>query len=335
MARAAGRGAGAGAAGAVSMRPSLLDVETTNCTVCGSSSAKVVANGRDYLHETSTQSYTFCRCDSCGHIYLNPRPSISEIDRVYPADYATFSKRFAGQGSLFARIKDTVLLRRFETLASHVRPDMRMLDIGCGDGRFLMALRRRYPSASLAGLDWSFGPGVENELAQERIDTITGAIESAELPEASFDVITMNQLIEHVWDVPLVLERCRRALKAGGLLSIETPNPDGWDRTFFKSGGWGGYYWPRHLNLFSRRHLRDVVERAGFKVVLAEPLLAPPCWIYSVQFTAQRAGAGRWIKSVFADNNPLLLAGFAVIDRIALAFGAETSNQKLVASRVD
>lgn len=317
------------------MRPSLLEVQITNCVVCGSSDSEVVASGRDYLHETSTQTYTFCRCGSCGHLYLNPRPAIHEIDRVYPTDYGTFSKRFAAQGSLFAWIKHVVLLRRFETLANHVRPDMRMLDIGCGDGRFLMALRRRYPAASLAGLDWSFGPGVKEELAEKRIDAIAGTIENADLPEASFDIITMNQLIEHVWDLPLVLERCRKALKFGGLLSIETPNPDGWDRTFFKSGGWGGYYWPRHLNLFSRQHLRDVVERTGFKVELTQPLLAPPCWIYSVQFTAQRAGAGRWIKSVFADNNPALLAGFAVIDRIALGLGAETSNQKLIASRVD
>ena len=220
-----------------------------------------------------------------------------------------------------------MLLGRFNMLAHDLPPNMRLLDVGCGDGRFLLALRRRFPDAMLAGLDWSFGPGVAAELAAARIETLTGAIETAGLPRDHYDVITMNQLIEHVWDVRLVLDRCCRALKVGGLLAIETPNPDGWDRRFFKSGGWGGYYWPRHLNLFTRCHLSRVVAEAAMEVVIAEPLLAPPCWIYSLQFSAQqRAGAGDWFAKLFPDTSMPLLAAFAALDRMALLLGAETSN---------
>jgi 2-polyprenyl-3-methyl-5-hydroxy-6-metoxy-1,4-benzoquinol methylase len=302
--------------------------------VCGSTQTASEASGKDYLHNTSDQDYQFCRCLTCNHLYLNPRPTIKEIGRIYPSDYATFTKRFGRADTLLAKIKDRVLLGRFDALSAHLPRSMRLLDVGCGDGRFLLALRRRFPEAKLTGLDWSFGPTVAEELASVDIGTITGAVETAPLPLDTYDIITMNQLIEHVWDVRLVLERCRQALKVGGLLAIETPNPDGWERRFFRSGGWGGYYWPRHLNLFTRPHLSRVVAEAGMDIVLSQSLLAPPCWIYSCQFSARRAGIGDWFNRLFPDTSPPLLAIFAALDRIALLVGAETSNQKMVARRV-
>jgi 2-polyprenyl-3-methyl-5-hydroxy-6-metoxy-1,4-benzoquinol methylase len=315
------------------MLASHVVVEPASCVVCGSAEAVPESRGKDYLHRTSDQDYQFCRCGSCGHIYLNPRPVIGEIGRIYPSDYATYTKRFARSGSLLAKLKDSVLLSRFDVLSAGLPASMRLLDVGCGDGRFLLALRRRFPQAHLTGLDWSFGPSVVEELAAAGIETIVGTIESAELASGHYDVITMNQLIEHVWDVRLVLERCHRALRKGGLLAIETPNPDGWDRRLFKSGAWGGYYWPRHLNLFTRDHLARIVTEHGMEVVLSQSLLAPPCWIYSCQFALQRAGLPDWVVRLIPDTSPVWLAGFAIVDRIAMLLGAETSNQKLVASR--
>jgi 2-polyprenyl-3-methyl-5-hydroxy-6-metoxy-1,4-benzoquinol methylase len=317
------------------MSSSPIATEATACVVCGSAEAVTEARGKDYLHRTSDQEYRFARCANCGHLYLNPRPTIEEIGRIYPAEYATFTKRFGHVGSLLARIKDGVLLQRFHALSAELPGTMRLLDVGCGDGRFLLALRRRYPEAQLTGLDWNFGPAVASELANAGIGTITGAIETVDLPQGRYDVVTMNQLIEHVWDVRLVLDRCRAALRPGGLLAVETPNPDGWDRRFFRAGGWGGYYWPRHLNLFSRAHLTRLMAESQLQVTLAQALLAPPCWIYSCQFAAERAGMGAWVKKVFSDTSVPLLAAFAALDRIALLFGAETSNQKIIARRAD
>jgi len=311
-----------------------LELGHTNCAVCGCDNAEVIATGEDYLHNTTTQSYSFVKCNECGHIYLNKRPLLTEISRLYPSSYATYTKKFARPNSILSMVKDYVLLGRFKSFSSTLPNDVCLLDIGCGDTRFLMAIRREFPNANLSGLDWHFGPEIEKEAQHLNISTITGSIETVDLPHNHYDVITMNQLIEHVWDVDIVLSRCYDSLKNGGLLAIETPNPDGWDRVFFKSGAWGGYYWPRHLNLFSSHNLCAVVERAGFKVVSKQNLLAPPCWIYSIQFTAHRLGAGKWVNKVFADNNVVLLAAFAVIDGIAKLFGATTSNQKIVAVKV-
>jgi len=311
-----------------------IDLEFTECVVCHSSQAVTEARGKDYLHQTSDQEFLFCRCLDCGHLYLRPRPTIAEIGRIYPSNYPTFTNRFGRSGSLFAKVKDQVLVGRFDVLCAGLPASMRLLDIGCGDGRFLLALRRRFPVAELAGLDWFFGPAIAEELAKANIKTIAGTIENTPLPDKKFDVITMNQIIEHTWDVRLVIERCKRALAVGGLLAIETPNPDGWDRRFFKAGAWGGYYWPRHLNLFTRAHLTRLVTESDMEVVHTKSLLSPPCWIYSCKFTVQRAGLGEWLNKFFSDTSVPLLTAFTVVDWIALLLGAETSNQKLVAKRV-
>lgn len=312
-----------------------LELEHTECIVCESDNADIVACGQDYLHKTSSQIYTIVRCRKCGHIYLNNRLRLSEIARLYPTNYATYTKKFAQSNSILSKIKDYVLMARFRTFAADLPKTIRLLDVGCGDARFLMAIRREFPEAHLSGLDWHFGPEIEQEARNLQINTISGAIETADLPCKHFDVITMNQLIEHVWDVDLVLSRCYDSLRSGGLLAIETPNPEGWDRIFSKAGGWGGYYWPRHFNLFSRSNLTKVVERAGFRVVSTQNLLAPPCWIYSMQFSAQRLGAGNWVNRIFADDSSMLLGFFAIVDGIAKIFGATTSNQKLIAVKVD
>lgn len=307
-----------------------VETESTNCVVCGASDGRTIATGRDYLHPIYPQAYTFFQCSGCEHLYLNPRPRIEEIAKIYPSDYFTFTDAFRGSQNLLANLKDSVLVARFKALGD-LPEDMSLLDIGCGDAQFLLALRRRYPKARLAGLDWNFSPAVAAEMRRADIKMIVGTIETADIAPASFDVITMNQLIEHVWDVRKSLERCAVALAPRGILAMETPNRNGWDRKIFGQG-WGGFYWPRHLNLFSSRHLVDLTLQSGFEDCNVIQLLAPPCWILSFKFSLMRAGYDR-LSRIFSETSILFLGMFAVVDRIALLFGAETSNQKVVARK--
>lgn len=91
--------------------------------------------------------------------------------------------------------------------------------------------------------------------------------ENAKLREAHYDLVVMNQVIEHLWDVDRLLRLSALALKPAGLLSIETPDAESYDRAIFRKGLWGSYYYPRHLNLFSLKGLETVLARNGFQVV--------------------------------------------------------------------
>jgi len=73
----------------------------------------------------------------------------------------------------------------------------------------------------------------------------------------------------------------KKALVPGGYLSIETINIDGYDRRFFKDGCWGGYFFPRHMNLFNFTSLKRLMKNHELIVEKQFSLLAPINWVFS------------------------------------------------------
>ena len=308
-----------------------LPLETTNCAVCGADDAEAVASGSDYVFHGSSDVLTAVGCRECGHIYLNPRPTPAAIGVMYPPSYPSFSGTFSSRRTLFARLKDRVMLSRLVDLLDKIPSGGVVLDLGCGDGALLLALRRRRPDLELAGLDWSFSAEQRQRLARADIRLWESRLEGADLPNDHFDLIVLNQLIEHLWEPREAMKAVWDALKPGGRVAIETPNIDGYDRRWFRAGTWGGYYFPRHLNLFSGSGLQRFLESVGYQIERRRNLPAPMIWAYSLQAEAQaRVPRMRWTG---LGHNPFTLAGFALIDVIAMAIGLTTSNQKVIAIR--
>jgi hypothetical protein len=76
-------------------------------------------------------------------------------------------------------------------------------------------------------------------------------------------VITLNHVIEHVFEPVDVLARCSALLRSGGQLWIETPNISSYGHARFQRN-WRGLEAPRHLVLFNSKSLHDALCRAGF-----------------------------------------------------------------------
>lgn len=311
-----------------------MQLESTNCVVCGSKSAKEEAQSFDFLYYTSDLSFRFLRCTQCGHLYLNPRPAPAEVSTIYPQNYSSFTSKFSQKSSPISFVKSQVMKRRLQPFDEVLARGGRVLDVGCGDGQLLIDIKNRYPRVEAYGLDWHFATPVRERLAANNIELYEDVVEQAELPESSFDLVIMNQLIEHLWSPAEALKTIRKSLKPGGLLTIETPNPDGYDRRFFQKGTWGAYYTPRHLNLFSRANLERFLSDNGFCVLQHSNLCAPITWVYSLQSTIRKSCPRlNFATSFLCDTNVLVLATFALIDLIAKSFGVITSNQKVVARR--
>ena len=97
------------------------------------------------------------------------------------------------------------------------------------------------------------------------LNVFCGAIEEIKFPENSFDVITMNHVIEHVLDPITLLSECKRILKPNGKLIVITPNIKSLGHRFFKTS----YLHldpPRHIYLFSPKSLITSAEKAGLKI---------------------------------------------------------------------
>lgn len=96
--------------------------------------------------------------------------------------------------------------KRFRTynVIKHIKPRLRHLDIGCGDGFFL----KRSPCRELYGLDEIYGENFEQGL---------------DFPDEYFDYVTMLAVIEHLDDVKGALKEIRRVLKPDGAFIVTTP----------------------------------------------------------------------------------------------------------------
>ena len=311
-----------------------LETRPTTCSCCGSNTSSEIARGRDYIYQASDVYLSLVACENCEHIYLNPQPTISSLPVMYPSNYGTFSSKFRGGYNLLAVIKNTVNFRRFKTIAGVLVEGMRILDVGCGNGELLRALAAVRPDLELYGLDWHFPATTREELEAGGIHLVEGTLEEAALPENFFDRILMYQLVEHLWEPRIGLAKLASALKPGGVIAIETPDTDGYDRHLFLKGTWGGYYVPRHLNLYNFERLARLLGETGFEVVHQKSLPAPVIWCYSLQAALQeRFGPRTWTTGLFDLQNIAALGAFTLLDMAAIGFGLKSSNQQTVARK--
>jgi 2-polyprenyl-3-methyl-5-hydroxy-6-metoxy-1,4-benzoquinol methylase len=144
-------------------------------------------------------------------------------------------------------------------------PGARLLDVGFGAGAFL-----RWASAAgwqAVGIDPD--PIAVAAARETGLRVYQGSIEQTP-PEAPFDVITANHVVEHVHDPRRMLERVHDLLKPGGLVWIETPNLSSVGHQIF-GAAWLGLDPPRHLVLFTRSRLHDLLTALGFRVLRTLP----------------------------------------------------------------
>ena len=314
-----------------------IALEKTECELCGDNQSTVAARGKDYEYWTSEQEFTVVECLRCGHLYLDPRPSIEAINRIYPSHYYTLEGRHTAHSSwLIASMKKRVLRGRTAAFRDKLeKKQAAVFDVGCGDCSFLLNVKEEHPHVKAAGVDLAFTDGIRKQCTARDIRLIEGNVEETNLPEETFDIVTLNQVIEHVWKPREVLVKLHRSLTAGGLISIQTVNTDGYDRKLFKDGLWGAYYFPRHLNFFSFETLGRLLKETGFEVVMRKSLLAPIVWAFSLHaFTGRtREKAARFPSTFFTDRSPLCLAMFSLVDALAMALGLATSNQLIIAEK--
>ena len=144
----------------------------------------------------------------------------------------------------------------------HARDRGKLLDVGCGSGRFL---------AQMQALGWEvFGLEPDTRAAriarnQYDLNVICGIIEQAPILGESVDIIAMNHVIEHLSDPLAALVECRRILKSGGKLIVLTPNIRSLGRQIWRQY-WRGWEIPRHFFLFSAKSLRVLIEQSGFAI---------------------------------------------------------------------
>lgn len=238
-------------------------MERVNCNLCGSDETELLLERVDRLHKSSGP-FHYVRCLRCRLIYLNPRPTLDEIHTYYTEEYEAFKEREESFPFWFGQHFLTLTEKRckaVENMCSTRRG--RLLDVGCARGDFLLGMKER---------DWEvWGVELSAQAAQEARDRIGasilhGQLEEAGFPNAYFDVITLWDVLEHLFDPKASLKEVNRILDEDGLLVLGVPNLSSFDARIFGEA-WIGWDAPRHLYAFPAEVMARLLTEAGFIIV--------------------------------------------------------------------
>lgn len=233
------------------------------CEACGNTSYTHIFSGPDRLMGYPGQ-FTFVRCTACGLCYQWPRLSWNELGPYYEGDYSAYDKLIKEYTSpLHAMIKRVGVLKQ-RTFVERFKKDGNLLDIGCGTGLFLEEMQRS-GRWNLTGLEPTH-QAAQYMHTQLGIPVIEEIFDNATLPPASQDVVTLWHVLEHVYSPRYTLRKIHDILKPGGYLFFAVPNYESVSRAIF-GRYWVGWDVPRHLFIFPRPVIQQMVQEAGFRIV--------------------------------------------------------------------
>jgi len=231
------------------------------CPLCGSTDLSIIGRTSTPMqtsystHEIQlSRQPELWRCRSCGSRFTQNAVPPAEAKRLY-------STGVSGERWSTERWDATKCSEVVDTLRQILRPGNSVLDIGCSTGQFLDFAKER--GCRTAGVEYSVMCG---PVLQER-----GHRWFRELNEVDgeqFDILTAFDLIEHLYDVPAFLRRCRDALSPGGELLVLTGNASSLSARLAGSAWWYVRY-PEHIVFPSTRFLANALPGFGIERRLA------------------------------------------------------------------
>jgi SAM-dependent methyltransferase len=215
------------------------------------------------------------KCSGCGLLYVTPRPSPAESDR------AAISGVHQGEAALvvtgcFAEWK----IKHYRTVLEDLygrhwaNQGKTWLDVGCGHGEFLLALRQ-YSRGGIVG------SGLEPNVGKQESARARGLnVSSFELDGHAerYDVVSFLNVYSHLHDPPTFMRECRAVLKPRGELLVQTgDSADIPSDEIFRP-----LSLPDHLSFASEKIVVNLLRRSGFREVAVKkypvyPFKAWPC----------------------------------------------------------
>ncbi len=216
-------------------------------------------------HRMVKDGWVIRSCRACGTWFVANPPSAEQLRDLYGAAY--FTERLAQHSeddlraiawrSAVGNARERLaLIRRYAPRAR------RLLDVGCGTGAFLHVAREA--AYDCCGVDVS-SEAVAVVRGRLGIEAHAGDLASLSLPSASFDVITLFDVVEHVPNPFQIAAEVCRLLVPGGAALLTTGDTD--SLICRLSGRWWHLMTPpEHLTYFSRRGLARMMEAAGLSM---------------------------------------------------------------------
>ncbi|HOY62533.1 MAG TPA: class I SAM-dependent methyltransferase [bacterium] len=233
------------------------ELEKAPCALCGGIEFAELFKTRDYLYGVPGE-FSISRCKSCSLVSLNPRIPEEHIASLYPDNYEPYSMSFSQEmlSKLVAEQEGRRML-----LERHAHKGF-ALDVGSGDGRFLLCLKQT--GWRVAGCELS-----EKSAAFQRdslgLDVKAGSLLSSRFDSEIFDAVTFWSVFEHLYDPVETLAEAKRVLKPGGVIAMSMPNFDSLERMLFRTK-WFCLQPPFHIYHYSPKVMKRIVAETGMNI---------------------------------------------------------------------
>jgi len=209
-------------------------------------------------------------CTDCGLVYLNPRPTAAEYERLYSGIYENL---FPTAWELpLAELKAN---RRLEWYKKYLSPGINLLEVGPGDGAFLKLLKEQ-TEVSAFGIEPS--PKAVEVCRRRGLDVQQGYLSCG---DKRFNALAAFHVLEHSLDPIAMLRQFWQSLEFGGILLIEVPNI---------TGSWHGLGMIHiaHPQQFCPATLGIALNKAGFEVMSLDAI-EEPVFESSIRAIARKA----------------------------------------------
>lgn len=230
------------------------------CPICNGTGCHLLHEMHFSLPQGSPlpAAYTVVASADCGFVYADTPGTSVDYARHY-AEFSHYEDPSIATGGGEQAFDRRRLAATAVWIAEHVPTCARVLDIGCGNGGLLQALRERGFSA-LAGMDPS--QACVAHLQAHGLTAFQGWL--GELPpvEDQFDLVILSHVLEHLLAPRHALSSLRNLLTPAGRIYVETPDADRYAE--FPSVPWY-YFDSEHINHFDRASLDNLARASGFK----------------------------------------------------------------------
>jgi 2-polyprenyl-3-methyl-5-hydroxy-6-metoxy-1,4-benzoquinol methylase len=233
------------------------------CPFCNSNEGR-----RPYLsatdHLLSGKLFHVEQCVTCGGLFTNPRPNELNISEYYLSeDYISHAKSARSfTERIYMGVRSYMMSLKIRFIAEYLSEKAQILDMGCGAGDFVLALRKK----GFQAIGYEPNPKARQIAEIKGIEVLPGEQALLNMPGQKMDAITLWHVLEHLHEPITMLEQCKRLLKPGGMLVVATPMYNSYDAACYKNE-WAAWDLPRHLLHFNRDSLIKLIEKQGFVAI--------------------------------------------------------------------
>lgn len=222
------------------------------CALCNCSDISIVSN-----YDRHNNPLRSVICNTCGLVWIDPRPSEKEVRQFYASEYRKSYKGSDEPKTKHCYRETKRAVNRLGIIAKYFHVNDKLLDIGTGGGFFAYIMLKN--GICIDGIEPNTGYAefAVNTLKLKNIHKCY----LEDYKEANYNIITINHVFEHLPDPNKSLSKIHELLADKGILIIEVPNIMATYRAPNKVFHLGHLYW------YSPNTLNVLVLKSGFKII--------------------------------------------------------------------